>query len=508
MPHLRELLSASASRTPDAVAVLEKDQPPTRYAQLEAQASAVSRALSDIGVSDGDRVGFCAPKSAAGVAALFGILGAGAAYVPVDPAAPAARSAGICTDCGVRAILVASDSAEALQNALGRARYSVDKAASQATGYTVLSAADSTTKSTGLAYILYTSGSTGVPKGVAHSHASALAFVDWCSAQFAPGPKDRFSSHAPFHFDLLILDLYLPIKHGASVRLIGADEAKQPGALAALIGDEALTFWYSTPTVLRAMVEHTDLASFDHSSLRVVCFAGEVFATRHLKALADIWPKPRYYNLFGPTETNVCTFHQLPDPRSMTDHDAVPIGHASSGDVLRITAPDGSVVRDGEEGELLVRGASVMRGYWNAPDLDAQVFCEHDGHRWYRTCDMVAARADGALMFRGRRDRMIKRRGYRVELGEIEAALLRHEDISQSAAVAVDDASGEVAIVAFYAWNGSAAPSMIAMKRYSNSALPAYMIPDRFVRMQDLPQTSTAKVDYQSLKEAARGLFT
>ncbi len=504
---LDQLLLGAAENAPDATCLIEQGGQSVSYGELSVQAEMVANSLSKFGIGPGDRVGICAPKSIQTVAAVYGILRTGAAYVPVDPTAPAARSGGIFADCQVRAVLVAQELAGGIQAAM-QDQHAVMESDAVIGLSCLTSTQDCVIGSTDTAYILYTSGSTGKPKGVTHTHASALAFVDWCSKEFSPTPLDRFSSHAPLHFDLSILDIYLPIKHGASIRLIDADEGKQPGTLAKLIETEKLTCWYSTPTILRAMVEYGDLATFDHSSLRIVCFAGEVFPAKHLKALAQHWPHPAYFNLFGPTETNVCTYFALGNPIDMDDADQVPIGFASSGDMLRITGADDEIVRPGEEGELLVSGGSVMSGYWNASHLDANVFIELDGINWYRTGDIVQERKDGALDYRGRRDRMVKRRGYRVELGEIEAAFLRHPDISQGAAVAVRDGSGDTQIVTFYCWTGETPASMIAMKRYASQNLPAYMTPDRFLAVEDLPYTSTDKINYQQLQETARGLFT
>lgn len=507
MRRLENLLIDAAAAAPDAVAITELGAPATSYGALAAMAARVADALRQAGVGPGDRVGVAVPKSAASVAVLYGIMQAGAAYVPVDPSAPLARSSLIFSDCGVRAVFARPEGAGALSAALAEAGHPVADQ-TDIEGFTLLRAArPGAAADPALAYILYTSGSTGRPKGVQHSHASALAFVDWCTAEFSPEAGDRFSSHAPFHFDLSILDLYVPAQNGASVRLIGTEEGKQPGALAALIEEERITNWYSTPTILRLMAEMGDLPARDHSSLKRVCFAGEVFPTIHLKRLAGLWPHPVFHNLYGPTETNVCTAHRVDNPAGLADDAPIPIGCAVSEDVGRVVSPRGDVVPAGDEGELLIAGGSVMLGYWNAPERDAEVFVQADGRRWYRTGDVVTEPEPGVYLYRGRRDRMVKRRGYRVELGEIEAGMVRAEGISEAAAVAVEPEPGAVTIVLFHDWQGDGAPSLIALKRYANSVLPVYMIPDRFHRLEHLPLTSTDKTDYQKLKEIAHGLL-
>jgi acyl-coenzyme A synthetase/AMP-(fatty) acid ligase len=332
-----------------------------------------------------------------------------------------------------------------------------------------------------------------------HSHATALAFIDWVSQEFQPTADDRFSSHAPFHFDLSILDIYVPLKHGASVVLINSEAGKQPGTLAELIEKARITIWYSTPSILRMLVEFGRLEERDCSALRIVNFAGEVFPTKHLRALMALWAQPVYYNLYGPTETNVCTYHKVP-PQLPEDAGGLPIGRKCSGDELLIVNTDNEPVAKGEEGELLAAGGSVMLNYWNLPERNASAFVEIGGVRWYRTGDIVREDADGELLFIGRRDRMVKRRGFRVELGEIEAALLRHPSIPEAAAVAETKEEGEVEIRAFYTWTDEKPPSLLGMKQYCARNLPLYMVPDRLSCVPHMPKTSTDKIDYQQLR--------
>lgn len=506
MERLDERLARSARHAPGAVAVREKAGSATTYAELDALADEVARGLVKLGIGAGDRVGLCRGKSALAVAALFGIMRAGAAYVPVDPAAPRARSAGIFSDCGVRAILTDATGATGLAAEPALSDYVA--AADEIAGMVALVSRAPTVKSPAeTAYILYTSGSTGKPKGVTHTHASALAYVDWCCDVFAPQATDCFSSHAPFHFDLSILDIYVPVTCGASIRVIDADEGKQPAVLVDLMVQDRITNWYSTPTILRAMTEFGGLEGRDLSRLKVLCFAGEVFPTKHLKALARLVPGPRYFNLFGPTETNVCTYYELPDPLALGDDETVPIGYPASGDLIRIIDPDGTDVPEGEPGELIVAEGSVMTGYWGDPERTAASFIEAGGHRWYRTGDVVERRPDGALHYRGRRDRMVKRRGYRIELGEIEAAMSRHPEVSEVAAVAVSDPSGDTMIVGFYSSLKGAPISLIGLKQHAAKTLPIYMVPDRFAHLDELPHTSTDKTDYQRLKDLTHGFF-
>lgn len=509
MMTLADLLLGSVRASPQAVAVYDAERgTQITYEALGGVVQDLAQQLQSLGLGPGDRVGVCAPKTIGTLASLFGIMRAGGAYVPVDVDAPASRNAFIFQDCGVKAIVVALEKAEGLREAL---------AGEAGLGWTVEARLDglrpyganlmlvATTPGAppqespnGLSYILYTSGSTGRPKGVMHTHASALSFIDWCSETFQPTPEDRFSSHAPFHFDLSILDLYVPLKHGARLVLFGEGIGKQPTRMAQAIADTGITAWYSTPSVLRLLVSHGQLETCDFSALRLVNFAGEVFPMKHFHALKACWPHPAYYNLYGPTETNVCTAYRVPDAVPPERHEPFPIGEACSGDEARVLDDRGRGVPAGTEGELVVAGGSVMAGYWNLPERTKGAFLrDEDGKRWYKTGDLVVETPADGYLFVGRKDRMVKRRGYRVELGEIEAALYLHPDVAEAAVVAVADDEGMV-VHAFLAWEG-ARGSVIAMKRHCVQHLPLYMIPDRFHFDDILPKTSTDKIDYQTL---------
>jgi acyl-coenzyme A synthetase/AMP-(fatty) acid ligase len=235
-----------------------------------------------------------------------------------------------------------------------------------------------------------------------------------------------------------------------------------------------------------------------------VLFAGEVFAIKHLRSLTRQLPKPRYFNLYGPTETNVCTFYEatLPIPEDRVA--PCPIGKTCSHLQCKVVDPEGREVPAGEEGELCVSGQGVMQGYWALPEQTAKGFLVDDaGARWYRTGDIVVEAPDGNYTYLGRRDRMVKRRGYRVELGEIEAALYQHPAIKEAAVVARPDEEAGVKITAFLSCREPKRPSLIELKRFCSERLPLYMIPDAFSWQEALPKTSTDKTDYQRLKELA-----
>lgn len=513
---LHETFVRTARERGDRVAVVEPGRGEIGYAALAALADAMRDRLHALGVRPGDRVGVYLPKSIDTVAAIYGILEAGAAYVPVDPGAPAARCAYILGHCDVRVVVTDARLAERARAELAQLGSTPAFFVLESTGAgsglrQALDALERTSpapevptvhpRGDDVAYILYTSGSTGKPKGVTLSHENAVSFVDWCSETFSPTPDDRFSSHAPFHFDLSILDIHVPLKHGATLVLVSEDTGKDALNLARLIAAQKITVWYSAPSILALLAQFGRLDEHDAGALRAVLFAGEVFAVKHLRTLTRLWPAPRYYNLYGPTETNVCTFHEIPLPVPDERATPYPIGAVCSHLAGRVVDEHGRDVEPGGEGELCIAGRGVMLGYWQQPELTAAAFLVDDqGRRWYRTGDIVVGTRGDGYVYRGRRDRMVKRRGYRVELGEIEAGLYRHTMVKEAAVIAIADEEAGVRIRAFLAAHDDKRPSLIEMKRFCAENLPMYMIPDQFTWCEALPKTSTDKLDYQRLK--------
>ena len=510
---LSQLLNDASDRRPEGIAVEDDAGRAITYEQLATMADRVATRLARWGVGRGDRVGLFLPKSIEAVAAIHGVLRAGAAYVPVDPASPAIRGAGILTDAGVKAAIVAGPLAATLREAwtgcgpLPRlivvGAESVDPA--DAGWDDILkdrtpSPLPPTRVDDDAAYILYTSGSTGTPKGVTLSHVNAFAFLDWCEANFDLGSDDRFASHAPLHFDLSVFDLYASCRHAAPLILIGEALAKDPARLGAFVSERAISVWYSAPSVLALMADHGGLERLDPRAPRLVLFAGEVFPITSLKRLRNLWPGSTLWNLYGPTETNVCTAFRIPDTISADRDEPFPIGRVCDSHRARVVDEMGAEVTAGDVGELLIAGPGLMRGYFGCPDLTEHAFLRDDeGTRWYRTGDLVADEGSGVYQFHGRRDRMVKKRGYRIELGEVESALYRHDGVDRAAVVARSDASG-LSIAAFVTLKPERKGSIIAMKRHCTTYLPHYMIPDSITFLPALPTTSTDKVDYQGLK--------
>ncbi len=515
---LFHLLENSARQYPERVAVEDQKRSAT-YGELDGWATRLARGLREGGVGRGDRVGFLLPKSLEAVVSAFGIMKAGAAYVPLDSAAPATRLAYIVRNCGMRGLVTSRRLWEQIAGELDADTLSVvvltdahetapGRDGLRVVGWEEVAATadepvpnDSLTEQD-LAYILYTSGSTGDPKGVMLSHRAALTFVNWAGDLVGVSPDDRLSQHAPMHFDLSIFDLYAGIRAGATVVLVPKSLSVFPRNLADFIEERGITVWYSVPSILTKLLLHGGLERHGLRSLRTVIFAGEVFPTKYLRGLMESVPHPEYLNWYGPTESNVCTWYRVPTLDPDRD-DAIPIGRACGNtDVFAIT-PEGRLAGVDEEGELYVRSPSLMDGYWGDPERTTRTLVRHPlrpelARDVLRTGDLVRLGADGDYRFLGRRDNMIKSRGYRIELGEIETALYAHGSVREAAVVAIpDDEVGNLIKAVVVVTDPDIRAS--DLEYHCSQRIPRYMIPGAFEFRESLPKTSTGKVDRPTL---------
>ena len=459
------------------------------YGELDQEADALACALASQGAGPGDRVAMWLPKSARAVAVMQAALRLGAAYVPIDPLGPIARTVRVIQDCAPRVVVTTAEYATRLR------QHGIAGAMPYPEGLKRVPPNPDPGGDPGdLAYILYTSGSTGDPKGVCLSHRNALAFVDWAVAEIGACQADRFANHAPFHFDLSVLDLYAAFRVGASVHLIPTETSFAPALLVDYLLQRKITIWYSVPSALILMARDGGMMDVPPSafSLRVLLYAGEPFPIKYLRQLRNHLPV-RILNLYGPTETNVCAFYEVTSiPEDQVR--SVPIGTACSGDRIWVERADGTRAGPGEEGELVVDGPTVMLGYWGQPPQDG---------RPYRTGDRVTLLESGDCQYLGRRDGMIKVRGHRVEVGEIEAALHTHPGIAD-VAVLLSGAAMDAKIVAYVVPAGDVAPDILELKRHCAAALPRHSIIDAVRNVRALPRTGTGKLDRRSL---ASGLF-
>ncbi|AYN39402.1 amino acid adenylation domain-containing protein [Streptomyces dangxiongensis] len=527
MTTLADLLARAAAERPDAPALRDRERTLT-YGELDRAAAALAATLRQAGVGSGDRIGLWLAKSAETVVAVHAALRLGAAYVPVDPAAPPARAAYILGDCSVAALVTDSGRLALLDEQRAAADDSLrlvvvtdrtepagaaDGTPGQRPGalrlgwraaverVTADGAAPVRPAPDDLAYVLYTSGSTGTPKGVMLSHRNALAFVDWAVTETGLNGADRVASHAPVHFDLSVFDLFATVRAGACLVLVPENRRGLGVALNRLVAEERITVWYSVPGALIRMLDARNRELLRSCALRTVLFAGEPFPLKHVRRLRAALPEAALYNLFGPTETNVCTFHRVTDDDLAPDRTAPPpIGRPCPYAHATLLDTDGVPLADvpGAEGELGIAGDSVMLGYWGAPESSGGV---------HRTGDLVRHEAGTGYVYLGRRDHMVKIRGYRIEPEEIEARLLELPEVHEAACVAVPDPGGDpdaTALEVHVILAAGARPDPGVLRRHCLEHLPRYMVPQDFRFLDAFPRTSTGKVDRRALAATPR----
>lgn len=518
---LTSLLARAATNWGDGTAVEDEDTA-ISYDQLADRAGRIAAELMASGVITGDRIGILLPKGIDAVCAQYGAMWAGAAYLPFDVAAPAERHRYMMRNCGVRVLITNSGALSSLgtlsDTPLNLLILVDDAQVGKEAGSVSVSrfhdvwkreAIEHPVKLTDsdLAYILHTSGSTGTPKGVMISHANALAFVKWAEKTIGVERPDRVSSHASFHFDLSIFDLYTTAAAGATVVLVPAMVSLFPARLAEWIERKDITVWYSVPSALVQMMESGRLERFSFPRLRKVLFAGEVFAAKYLRQWMRKLPDADWYNLYGPTETNVCTWFQVrEEPEGDTP---ASIGRAASCDTIYLRDGSGKVVTAaGCEGEIWVDGPTVALGYWGDAEKTRLCFESAPGltghdRPLYRTGDFACQDESGNLVFKGRRDHMVKSRGFRIELGEIEAVAGGHPDVVEICVVAVPDSNIGNAIHAYVVRDAASDLDRTELVKHLGKKLPRYMLPQEIRFLDALPKTSTGKIDRQSLTEAA-----
>ncbi len=513
---LHQSLAVFAQQTPNKEAVRFNKQSLT-YAELFQKSQQLARTLQSFGVKRGDRVGIFMQKNIHSAVALYGIMASGAAYVPLDPFAPPNRIQYIIKNCGINVVISEERKQTVLEEIL------TDVSLTAVLGISQLPEGETAAQSwdeifsqpavllnpiqvteQDIAYILYTSGSTGVPKGIVHTHRSGLSFANWAAETYQLTADDVFSSHAPLHFDLSTFDFYAASRVGGTTVIIPEALTKFPANMSKWIQDEKISVWYSVPYALIQILQRGKLEEKDFSSLRWILFAGEPFPTKHLRETMKALPHVKFSNLYGPTETNVCTFYHV-QPISETDNEPISIGIPCHNIEALVVDEALNPVNDGEIGELLIRGGVVMQGYWGRPDLTERGFYlrnlfDQFTDRFYRTGDLVQTMSDGNFRFLGRKDRQIKTRGYRVELDEIENTILTHPEVDEAAVYPVPDGEGSHLIEAAVIKKPDSQLGVEDLFTILKENLPSYAIPSKIHLMADFPRTSTGKINRRELQ--------
>ncbi|MEV0348342.1 amino acid adenylation domain-containing protein [Nonomuraea sp. NPDC050680] len=469
-----EMIAAAVAAHPGEQAVVCGPDSVT-YGELAERVSRLATELAGRGVGHGDIVGLRLGRSIDAVVAMLAIWRTGAAYLPLDPAYPAARLQHMITTSGAH--LIVPDDLTAADNL---------------TAVDDLTATDNPrAQEPGLAYVIYTSGSTGTPKGVAVEHAGLAARVRWMRHEYGLRPGDQVVQLASLSFDTHAEELYPALTTGATVVLVPDGGATLPDLLAERPGITVLDL----PTAyFHHLVDLIDEIAWP-AALRLVIIGGEqVHATAVARWRRRFGDRVRLVNTYGPTETTI-----VATAADLTGDDPhPPIGRPIQATTVRILDPHGTPTPPGAPGELYIGGPGVARGYLGAPELTAQRFVRlPDGGRYFRTGDRVRLRPDGLLEFLGRIDEQVKVRGFRIEPGEVEHCLRTHPDVRQAAVVARD---GE--LVAYVVGETAELADHVAGR------LPPYMVPAHWVVLDALPLTANGKLDRGALPEPGRAAGT
>jgi L-proline---[L-prolyl-carrier protein] ligase len=522
---LSHLLLQAADAHPDRPAVWSS-RGELSYAELCDRSMRLARALVEYGIEPGDRVAIALAKDVALPVAIFGTLLAGGAYVPIDYLTPPARAHAIAADAEAVAVISSPRSMRAMlpgdaypahdgpeDNApglhwLGRGWFDPDRSPERRPVGESLDQvqqlgplrAPVEVPASALAYILYTSGSTGRPKGVAHTQASALAFVRWAADAVKLEENDVVSQHASPSFDLSVFDFFGAAMAAARLALVPASTFGRVASLCRFIVATGVTVWYSVPSALLRASATESLALLQGSALRQVILAGEEIPVGPLRVLWQHLPSScRVANWYGPTETNVCTFHDVTE-LDVDGGDPIPIGRPCPYARTSPAAEDGPVMPGDAAAELLVASDTLMSGYWKRPDATSRVFSTGpDGRVYYATGDLVSRDARG-FTFRGRVDRLLKVRGYRVQPEEVEHVLEQRAEIDKAAVVKHrrDDVDVLAAVVRLADGGALEHDAVIG---HCRRFLPAYMVPNVILPVGELPLGPRGKADYQAVLE-------
>ena len=516
-------------RQPAALAI-RCDSETLSYEQLARRANGLARVLASTGLSRGGRVAVWLGKSLDVPVAFHGTFAAGGTLVPIDPKSPLEQVIEIVRSTGATHLVTepgrrdqvgrAVTSWPSMRHVIGfepNGDTSADGTRhSSASGIglpctpwsAVLDEASECPPEVPIveldpAYILHTSGSTGRPKLILHTHYSAMSFVEWATAEYALTSHDRLTNHSSHHTCFATFDFYAAAHAGATTVILTPAALMMPATLAALLEREQVTVWYSVPAALVQLSLRGDLESRDLRTLRWVLFAGEAFPGRHLRRLREQLAGARFSHVYGSTEVNVCTCYHLPEADLPVG--PLPIGRAcwTSGTLVADAAMQ--PVPDGDVGDLFVRGSTLMAGYWGDDERNSHVLVRRPGADaidgpYYRTGDRARVLPDGNLAFVARADRQVKIRGHRVELDEVEGALLSLSTVEEAAAFTVPDGEGSSALrAAVVAGADSAPPSERDLLAALRAILPPHALPSQITFVDSMPRTPTGKVDVRAL---------
>ncbi len=503
--------SLAAARYPDNVALWSEDQV-ISYKELDQRTNALSSWLNDSLPGHGHRVAVLMPKSVDAIIAIIAVLKSANTYVPLGDNWSAGRLKKICEDGQFSLVLTSIDMSnlpveEKHTLTTGTDQWRDAIAHKSTSDYVAPTVAENS-----LAYVLYTSGSTGTPKGVCVSHRAAHHFPNWAKSEFEMGNQDRVASVSPLTFDLSTFDLFASLAAGAAIYLVPEKLKVFPARLSEFLQTHQITIIYAVPSTLILLMQRGKLNSRNLDSMKSVLFAGEEFPIAQFKQLRQLLPAHiDYCNLYGPTETNVCSFYRVPEKLDVA---TMPIGCALP-DTLLFLRDASSESGNVAAGELCVAGPTVMSGYHARDDVAVNYWLKDPRDiesRAYATGDQVSFSTDGILNYHGRLDKMVKIWGYRIELGEVESCLREIDNVAQAAVVKrqFKENRGDELIAYVSMHENRSVNTEDATKEFNKMAfahckqnLPSYMVPKRINILEELPLNGTGKIDRLQLEALA-----
>ncbi len=522
---LQHGVTAQAARRGDAVAVVCQNSQLTYY-ELDRASTQLARILKDLGCTRGDRVCLVMPKALPAMIGILGILKADCAYVPIDPQSPAQRVRKVIDQCEPRVIVGAGSVGKLLEEVVGQGGLPHQPALGWLGTERLLSECltasftqtdcenypdtplDYANTTEDPAYIMFTSGSTGVPKGVVITHGNVDHYLRWAAEYFGLRPSDRMSAHPPLHFDLSVMDLFGAWGVGAELHLVPQEINLLPNKVAEFIRSSALTHWFSVPSLLTYMAKFDVVKPNDFPALKRVLWCGEVFPTPALIYWMKRLPAVTFTNLYGPTEATIASSYYTVPACPEDDKQAIPIGNACWGEQLYVLDEKCNPLPTGQIGDLYIGGVGLSPGYWRDPEKTRAAFIQtplstQAGDRLYRTGDLASVGDDGLIYFHGRADTQIKSRGYRIELGEIETALHAMPLLRDCAVVAIEAEGFEGATIccAYVPVTGQGITPLVVKKALSQ-VVPPYMIPSHYLTFETLPKNASGKIDRPKLRAA------
>ncbi len=468
--YLNTLITNSLTKFSDNTALQNSAGKKITYSHLKERCIESNFFSNKLNGTEPGLIAIYSEKTMEAVEIMFSVLLSSNSYLPLDFYSPPERIVHILRDSDVKALVLDNKNSKLLLETL--LDLNLDFTSEKYNeNYTVLIFRNFRIYSPDSAYVLYTSGSTGMPKGVIHTHSSAFSFVNWCNTTFNFKTGSHFLSIAPFSFDISVLDIYASLSCGGILFIPTNTETSNSRLITKFINDFKINVIYSTPTFFRTLKNYGKMEALEFDSLNYILYAGEQLQSNLVLDLKKHFPKTKQFNLYGPTETNVCCYYQI-DLEKLKTNSVIPIGKSCNDSQFYLPKFENDF-------ELFIASKSLMKGYVGIRNN----FLERNGDLFYDSGDLVTKNPDGLLIFKGRKDKMLKRHGYRIEIAEIENCISSFKEIKEHS-ITVADKEASVQIVVFFVSDQKI--SELQIKEFCLKKIPSYMLPDFFIQVEKL----------------------